>query len=332
MIGNRPSSLPVARYCGLSPRLGEQHGAGREALLSNVFHAICAGKQQSVKRQWDGLTQGEQEELLTWKPPTDVTLPGGPTLHYAEAEKEVPCAVRSNFAPCRLDDPEAMTGGTLDFRWQVTAKDNTRVVFVADIKRTPWTCPEGPTSPQLLAYCLMSCAELDAEAYCPGLWFATTGEWRWAPKVTRLDSAQALTDMRLVKSAALNTDPRPVTGSHCDRCWSRIYCPEYTSPANEGLLGPALTQTLTPENALSALREVHRLSKLCELADENIKAAMVAGLKIVDETGENEYRTTFQRGRESFAVAEAKKLLDAATIKRLTTRGPDFATRRWVKT
>src|SRR5690606_12259956 len=139
---------------GLAPLLGSQHGAGESARLSSAFHAKCAG--ELAPGQWEALTDEEQKELSTWHPPGDCQPEKGPLLRDSEALKEIPVGLTEDFGPCEplYQNPDGsykwpdhcLTGGAIDFLWVVDAKDGTRVVFVADIKRRRFTATDGPES------------------------------------------------------------------------------------------------------------------------------------------------------------------------------------------
>ena len=326
MLGNRPSSLPIARYCGLAPKLGAQHGAGDSARLSTVFHAKCSGTLKPG--QWESLTDEEQKRLDSWHEPDDVQPPKGPLLRYADAHKELEIAVTRDWAITTREAKDCFIAGSIDYCWVVDALDGTRVVFVADIKKSRYTS-EGPDTLQLLCYAWMAAARFNADAYCTGLWIAEEGFYSWDDRIHRVDSPTALRHLEQVEGAAMNKGDA-ITGAHCLGCYSRLYCPEWTSPSREGLLAPALSQELNDHNALQALIEAERLSKLAEQAIENIKAAVLHGkVRIVDKG--KVYRSAMRKGRESFNQKLAREELGDATMNKYTKRGPDYPEFRWVK-
>jgi len=331
MIGNRPSSLPIARYCGLAPRLGAEHGAGESARLSHAFHGLCAGT--LAPGEWESLTDDEQELVKSWHKPADTQPAKGPLLRYDDAEKEVPLAVYESWAPVNpatVMPTLVFIEGTADFLWLVNAKDGTKVVFLADIKRTRFTALDGPESLQLLCYCWMACAVFNADAYCPGLWIAEEGEWRWADRIYRVDSPEGLRHLEQVEAAARNRG-EAVTGSHCQGCYQRLNCPEHMAPVTEGELAPALNGQLTDETALAALLAAQRMKQQAEQAIENIKAAVLHGkVRVEDPEAGKRWRATVRNGRKSFNQKLARAELGEETIDRFMTNGGEYTEFRWV--
>lgn len=328
MLGNRPSSLPVAQFCGLAPRLAAEHGAGNSARLSKAFHAKCAGTLEP--HQWEALTDDEQKKVESWHKPGDIQPPKGPLLRYDDAHKELEVAVTESWELTTREAPDCFLAGTLDYCWLVTAKDGTRVVFVADIKKSRYAS-EGPLSLQLLAYAWMACAHFEADAYCPGLWIAEEGFYSWADRIFMVDSKEALRHLEQVEAAARNKG-EAVTGGHCMGCYQRMYCPEWMSPVGEGVLAPALNsiEELSEYNALQALLAAERLADQAERAIANIKAAVLHGKVTIRDQGKV-YRAATRKGREGFNQKLARDELGDDTMKKYTTRGSDYTEFRWVK-
>lgn len=326
MRGNRPSSLPVAQFCGLAPRLAAEHGAGNSARLSKAFHAKCAGALEP--HQWEALTDDEQKKVESWHKPGDVQPPKGPLLRYKDAYKELEVAVTESWELTIRKAPDCFLAGTLDYCWPITAKDGTRVVFVADIKKSRYAS-EGPLSLQLLAYCWMACAHFEADAYCPGLWIAEEGFYNWAERIYMVDSKDALRHLEQVEAAARNKGEATM-GAHCMGCYQRMYCPEWTAPHNDGVLGPALAQDLDDSNALECLLAAERLAETAELAINNIKAAVLHGKVTIRDSGKV-YRASQRKGRTSFNQKLAREELGEETMNKFVTRGADYTEFRWVK-
>lgn len=237
-------------------------------------------------------------------------------------------AVTEDWAITTREDPNCFLAGTLDYCWVVDAKDGTRVVFVCDIKKSRYAA-EGPLSLQLLAYSWMACAHFNADAYCPALWIAEEGFYNWSDRIYMVDSQAALRHLEQVEAAARNKG-EAVMGGHCMGCYQRLWCPEWTAPHQEHLLGPAITNELTEETALSALLEAERLADLSKLAIDNIKAAVLHGKVSVRDQGKV-YRAAQRRGRMSFNQKLARDELGEATMQKYTKQGADYTEFRWVK-
>lgn len=257
MLGNRMSSLPYALHCGLAPRLGEEHGAGRAALQSSAYHAIMAGEQTDL---WARLTSEEQEEALRWATPTDVDL-GGVKLRYADAHKEVELVLSSEldaFQPedgwkvhavedGHLDLMQVSTGeisavdfmsyasvGHADFVWDPIVDDGMKVVYVGDAKRSAHTADISTL--QLDAYGWAWARVTGADAYGAGLWILTEGRWIWRDELVILDDLSSADIARKLSAAIKNgRDSKPagshaITGPHCRDCYQRPYCAEHLVP------------------------------------------------------------------------------------------------------
>jgi hypothetical protein len=327
----RCSSLDLALLCSLAPQLDSLYPeCGRAAVMSSWLHAKSAGKREA-DHLWSVLDDDEREEVLTWFMPGDCETSDGHPLRFAEALKEVPVAVDRDFRAVAHGDPRAWYQGTLDFAWVETI-DDMRVGYINDIKKSRFTV-EGPDTLQLKSYALAGVAKWELDAYCTGLFIAEEGRWVFSPEgVITVGSAQWTEDMRRVTAAVENarSEPKAVTGSHCGSCYSRLHCPAYTSPPNEGALAPALSQALTPENGLAALVELKRLEKLCEAAKANIKEAVRRGLTIVDETGKKRWGAVRCQGKSSVSVKElVERYPDVAAA--VTTTGTPFDRVQWVK-
>lgn len=226
MKGHRPSSLPVARWCGLSPILNARHGGTRSALLSNTFHKQCASDPEA-QACWDRLTEEEQATLIKWHKPTDVVFEDGVTLRYADAVKETQLGLDANAAYIDPDSPDAVTAGTADFLW-VLEENGVKTLYLADIKRG-WYTQSDPRNLQNMAYGLAAAEKYEVDHLVLGLWFAEAGEWKWSAAIDML-SEEVLRYARAVVAAAMNTNTEPVTGSHCGDCYARQHCPEWMIP------------------------------------------------------------------------------------------------------
>jgi hypothetical protein len=136
----RPSSLGVAEFCPRSAELNEQSGIMRAAVLSTAWHAKLAGNDTLIGE----LHPEERKEVTGYGSPSDCPVPGGEgVLDYDSAEKELHVQV--------FERDTLITEGTLDFAW-VRNVGRKKWAFVADLKRSTWTVPDGADCLQLAAY------------------------------------------------------------------------------------------------------------------------------------------------------------------------------------
>lgn len=320
MTPHRMSSLPIARYCGLSPTL--LNPSGRAAVISTAFHSLCS-KSKDTEDQLALLTDEEREELATWTPPQPVTV-GGVELHYADARTEYPVSL-----PCESGDIE----GHPDMVWRVTLPDGQNIVFVGDIKKSRFSAIGGLSSLQLHAYAIAEVEHTGADGYYVGIWLPVEAEWEWSRYVDAFSPEYART-LRLVKTAA-QTPPEAATGRHCADCWSRLHCPAYTLPAHsaegqDSWLVP-LTKPggLTQDNAAELLLKVQAVKKVVELAEDTLKAyARERG--IPDGKGKV-YAPGMVKGRESVcSVKELREHLGEGA-EQLIKQGRDYERFSWRK-
>lgn len=259
----RMSSLPIAQYCALAPKLYAEHGAGRSAAISQAFHARCAGDESLMLQ----LTDAERAELREWKRPADVVLPigiggdvGSATLRYTDAEKEIEVCLSEMGMPCNRE--EAMLVGHLDFAWSRHS-----IAFVADIKKSRWTTVDGPETLQLHAYAMAYAQMRGCEAYCTGIWLPVDGEWMWSRRTITLGSPEhAEIWARILWAASEERPGQPThqasTGPHCDNCYARLHCPEHVLSAvlsTTELAPVAAGQVPTSEKAAQMLRWISLL-------------------------------------------------------------------------
>lgn len=268
MRGNRPSSLPIARFCAKSPALSL--GAGRAAAMSTVWHARAAGKdwQDAYLR----LTPEERADIDGWKVPTDIRLDENTLLRYRDAHKETPVALGDYCEWVDPSDPNALTAGTCDFYWHIG-----RTLFVGDLKKSEYTEPDGPRSLQIVCYALALAAKaahhgLAIDGFVCGIWHAEEGTWEWGDYVA-LDSDVCGQLWDEVRAAALHTEGDFNTGKHCRRCYSRERCPAYLVPpdgANESIVR-FLTGQLTHESALELRLLLERVEKTAKTAKASLQ-------------------------------------------------------------
>lgn len=302
MRGVRPSALPMARYCPAAARIATG-GAGRSALVSRYFHAVCAGDRATAEQLALALTPEELEEVSGYHAPADVTLAEGTTLRWADADRELPVGLDDRLEYCAPGD-DALTHGTLDGAWAVGD-----TAYVADIKRTRFTAPDGPSSLQLHAYGHAYASLKGVRRYVPGLWFAVEGQWSWGEPVD-LDSMESLEITGLLGWAIRNVEGPAVTGPHCQHCYSRSRCAEYMLPAAlaSTSIEPLTRGDMTPADALRVLQLVERMGDLADAAKEALKAYAVQRGPIVDPDSGKVWGPVETSGRSSLdqkAVAAA---------------------------
>lgn len=319
-MGHRMSSLPIARYCGLAPRLQEGRAAGRRALMGSYFHAFAANDPEHEKLARN-LTERELEEVRTWTTPPDVQV-GKVTLCYQDAETELEVGLTTGGEYCDADHPDLLTLGHLDFAWLLDG-----VAYVADIKASEYTVEEGADSLQIHAYGLAYAKKMGADHYCAGIYAAAEGRYTWGEMVD-VDWDSPFADL---EAAALNEEA--CTGPHCSRCYGRLHCPEHTIRAVEGMgkLAPvAEGGELSAETALDALGMVKAMEDLAKQAKGHLQEWARRNGGIPDGNGKV-YLPVMTQGRES--VCSAKKLRqtlgDAAEM--FVKRGKPFEQWRWVK-
>lgn len=321
--GNRVSLLPISQFCGLSAKLGEQHGAGRAAACSTAFHAKAAGSPDAAEKL-ARLTPKEQATISTWTTPPDVEV-NGHTLRYSEADKEQPVGLTA--AGEWADSGEVITCGTLDFAW---VRDG--VALVGDIKKTAWTT-SGPDSLQLLAYGYAWAKKHDCHSFCVGLWLVEEKEWRWSSTVYRMDDFDSLELWGRIAHAALNTSNEAAFGEHCGSCYSRLHCPEYTAPAAlaETVLGPACEGgDLDDPAKLSELYAFcERVEGMIDKVKEHAKEAARRGVTITHPVSGKILSFTMVKGRESLNTARLYEALPQA--KGFIERGLPYSRAAWAK-
>jgi hypothetical protein len=305
MIGHRPSSLPIAQYCAPAAIIGAAHGSGRAAAMSTAWHARCAGS-LNAEELFARLSPKEQDEVKGWPKPKDVILEDGLLLSYTTAVHEFKTGIDGFGDYEHPDSDTCLTGGTLDFAWE---KDG--VAYVADLKKSKFTCVDGPDSLQLQAYGWGYARFRGCHSYITGLWIAETGEWEWAKKAATLDSPEGELIIKRVVAAASNKDPKYQTGPHCANCYSRTHCPEH-------LLGAATVGTWleplskgdapAPDVAKDLIGRIKAAAAILEKAEQQIKAWCREGTLIITDADGKVYGPVMSKGRKTLN----REALDAA--------------------
>lgn len=305
-MGNRMSSLPMARYCAMAPRLdAETNVAGRLAAMSSAFHAKCANA-PDYRSMIARLDEREQAEMSRWRAPVDCEV-HGVALRVADALWECPVGITEAGRYCDRDAPEAMAHGTCDLHWRPVGG----VLHVADLKLSTWAIEDGPSSLQVVGYALALAAKYEAAGeevthIVTGLWDVTDGRWLWSERVA-LDSARAGELWEAVRAAATHTGEQYSTGPHCSRCWSRLRCPAYRPRAgDEGALLALDAEKMTPAEAREALLLAQRVSEAADDAMATLKEWATRHDGIPSEDGSRVWGAVRTRGR---VTVDTKALL-----------------------
>jgi hypothetical protein len=323
---NRPSSLDVARFCGLAPKLNAQYGSERSATMSTAFHALCA-EAPEARQKFEALTEDEREEITTWHRPANVQLPDGTILRYSEADREMVVGLDRNligFTAATSDalakNPAIVTAGTLDMAWAVNG-----VAYVGDIKKSAFTV-DGPDTLQLAAYAFAYASLKGCHTFVRGLWIAEEGQWLWEAEPVALDSVRAFELGGSVLFAAQNNGEAS-RGSHCRKCYPRIHCPEYLASASsfKACSNPA---SLTDQEAVEELIRAKSAKEQAELAEENIKALARFRRGIKDGKGKV-YLPVVQDGRKTLDKPALEKKF--GPLEGFMKQGKSFEAFRWVK-
>ena len=300
MIGHRPSSLPIARFCPVAPGLSSGY-SGRNALMGLCYHAKCAGHNDDYRELCARLTEKERETVESWKSPETIVI-GDVTLDYESAIKELAVGLTITGEHCDYNSAHAITAGTLDFGW-VREVDGIRTAFVADLKKSRFTCTDGPDSLQVQAYAIAFASLHKCSQYCTGLWIAEDGEWQWSKDMIQTGLFGGRLDLILeaIVSAALNKGEEPVTGEHCSHCYGRLRCPAYAMPAHtaDSWLSPLTGETeLTNAVASELLLKLAAFEKIAEEAKEKLKVFAQLEGSIVAPDG-SVWGPSRVKGRES---------------------------------
>lgn len=321
------SSLPIAQFCGMSPKL--DLGAGRAAAMSSAFHSKCAN-QPNAADLWNRLTVDEQATVETWKRPDDVFVNIGEKtgnwaeirLKYDAAEKEVEVALDKHAGFVEATDPSAESVGHLDMAWVVNATGH-RIAYVGDIKKSEFTSTVD--SLQLAAYGFAWAAKEDCDVFCTGIWAATEGRWTWGDLVY-LEKQEALDLWERILAAARNTSDEYSEGPHCKGCFSRNRCPMWSLPPSQlaGDLAPLVAgQEITRERLTDVVVAYQKLKDLAEKVGPLLKDAADRLGGAYDPKTDKVWKAVMKRGRESMDRALLEKELGDGAA-RFLKRGADY--------
>jgi hypothetical protein len=309
---NRPSSLDIARFCGLAPTLGAKYGAGRSAAMSSAFHAHAA-KTPEAPRLLARLTPEERTDVLARALPGDLTLPSVGTLRYQDASKEL--AVALVGLPGK--DPII---GTCDMAWQVDDG-----IVVGDIKATRFSSAHPNESLQMAAYGFALTQKAGASWYIPAHWIVDDGRWLIGERVD-VDSIDGAARLEDVVFAAEHTATVGSPGPHCQECYERSHCPEYLMPPE---LAATSLAKFTEAGAIYSYDDVQtiaRLEKTLEVAKRQLKDSARQSGGIPGPDGKI-WKPVTMPGRQSADL----KALQAAGMTEYIKQGESFEQFRWVK-
>ena len=327
-MGHRMSHLPVAQFCGQAAPLSEKYGAGRAAVMSSFFHAVCAFSPEAKTLSLQ-LTPEEHAEVETWHPPGTIQLyDGAVTLDYESAEKELEVML-DDLGEYTADADKAITIGHLDFAWLrlLPAWNGKVVAFVADIKKSKWTV-SGPDSLQILTYGWSYAKKVGAEAFVPGIWAAQEGEWIWGDwfDMTDLDSLDL---WQRIRHAALNTGEAN-TGPHCRNCYARMHCPEYLFPehARMGAMAAfAEGREPTPQEVADAYLSAQAMEDIAKRIKDNAKEWARRGNEIIAADGRKLVMSE-RAGRAGIDIKGLKASFPAVA-EQFITRGEPYVVPMW---
>lgn len=334
-MGNRMSSLNVARYCPKAPKLGAQYGAGRAALMGSAFHAMAAAPNDpETHRLWCQLTEEEAVEVCRWRKPDPIELESE-TLRYDDSIREVALALNSVGGACEPDDPDCITVGHTDCAW-VVERDWDRIAYVLDLKKTEWTVKTAPEkSLQLLAYGLAAAAKYGCDGFCVGIWACTEATYDWSG-IIMVDSDEARAAWELIKHAATHTEGEARTGSHCaDDCYGRLHCEEWLLPAalatqDIGALGSLVegaSGEMDNDRALSLALLSKRLEDLGKVLKDHMRA-YARRHPVIDEESGKRYAAITTKGRLSLDRAAVERE-HPGLLAKYEKRGNDIVQVRW---
>lgn len=332
--GNRMSLLGVSRFCSQAAALSARYGAGRAAEMSRVFHAKLAnepGYREALAR----LTEPERVEIMTWHAPGDIVTVDGDErveLDQRSAEREVLLGLDENGRYIDPTKSDTFLRGFMDFGWvrQIGSK---RVAYVCDVKRSEWTCVDGPDDLQVIAYGFAYADKHECDGFCTAIWAAMEGTWSWGEYVD-LTSRKAVELWKSVVAAGQNTTGQASTGSHCRGCYARLHCPEHVLPAaveSTALAGLAEGAELTPANALKALLHLQALEDVASKVRDTIKEAVNRGLVIGDPKTGKVYKLSTCRGREAVDTDALRAEIGEETFGRFVKRGKPYQRAAWGK-
>lgn len=320
------SQLEVARFCGQAPLLSKQHGAGRPAAMSKARHAQMAGELEASSLL-ASLTEDELNEIRQWKSPAPVKFGAG-ELTYADAKKEWRVGLTKDLRYCDYDDPSRLTRGIIDVAW-CTEVEGMKVAVVGDAKKEPWTADVDDL--QLIAGGFAAADHWGCDAFTVGLWILSTSEWVWGPTVDMYGLGAARW-AEIIPHAAQN-DSFYNKGPHCQKCYSRLHCPEYLMPPElaDSSLAPWVSfegRSLDMETVAHALELAQRAKDTAAAVLDNVKAWVDQNGPL--KAGGRAYKRIQMPGRKSVRLQLLKDSL-GDEAEPFITEGKPYASYRWGK-
>lgn len=341
-MGNRMSSLPIARFCSGAGKLGEIFAAGRAAAMSTAFHALASGA-DGAGDLINLLSDTEKEEVSGWNIPEDVALDDGEVLSYAAATCEEAIMMDGNGEFTESED-EAVSKGHPDMYWIVEHKRDDddpaplRVCYLADMKKTEFSAADGLESLQLMAYALTLASKYQCDEFAVGVWVITDGTWDWSDRYSMEDFDKTAAILAQVIAAAKNTDGEFCVGPHCRDCWDRLHCKEWLLPFGDPaakLAAFAKEGGITPDNALEAIEYAQGAKRVLDAVLETLKAYSKLSKGVSDGKGKIWKEVYSKGGKTKFNTTRLLEKLEVDDPKYLsrfsyTTKAHSMGN-RWVK-
>lgn len=337
MATNRMSSLPIAEYCGHSPRLGQEHAAGMSALQSSCYHAKMAGKEWMPL--YNSLPDKLQAELDDWpvpdfyadKSPLDELCLGKPS------HMEIELGLDRNLDYANHDSSAGITWGTADMVWDPVPYNGKNIAIVGDAKRTRFTTLAygGVNTLQLDAYGWAWAQLSGAHGYMAGIYILDEGRWQWRKEPVLLASMEGADIAGRIIHAAANEET--VTGGHCNGCWESQFCNEYMLPAMEAMSAEypetleglhALENGITHETAPDVLRLIDVAKNLIKIGVPRIKAFVAENGSVC--SGSKEWRPIGGGNQKEYFDVKAMKESEPDIVAKYTKSALTSPSHRWV--
>lgn len=335
ILGNRPSTLDTARFCGLSPKLSETGGVGRAAEISSTFHALASGDPAAQKR-FLRLADEEQATIAKWKVPQDIEVADGVTLKYDEGIKETPVGIDAAGIYRDPTTQDVFLRGTPDVFWIVELEGHFgpyKVAYIGDMKKSRYSS-SGPDTLQCAAYGFAVASKYECEAFVPGLWYLEDAQWDWSRNVIELHSREADRLWDTVVAAAENTTAEANMGDHCMNCWGRLQCKAWSmaiAEADPDFEALATGATLSGEALGRAAWKATNMKKVADEALKRLKDLAYAGNLLGGvRYGGQRYNQSWSDGRDSVDIGKLRKELGPAA-ERFIKKGAGYPSWRWAK-
>lgn len=245
----RPSLLPLTRHCGYAALLAEKYPEG------SVYAVNGSRWHERMHQQVLGKINDPSLAAILG------TLPA-----HAKMESEVKAS---------LVDPEdgfvfwGDSNGRVDL--VLTLEDGSLIII--DWKTgSPDKVDPPDDNYQLLAYGLALALERGAPRFRVGLYFTELPPLQLGRWFT--DGADYWETLAALRAAATADRTRPITGPHCDKCYSRKHCSAWVLPATvDGALAPIAEGKggITAQNAPGALRTIQAMEDIIKIAKARLQ-------------------------------------------------------------